>query len=173
MRSDWVKVSVTISKNLPLEYLGKASVSFLKNNKKNILICDIIKNYICEIKGFVGILWKNIIQKVYFPNTSILGQIVSETFAQLREVQNNGKSLTVRPKKWSQLLTGGGRLLEVPTVRLWLGNFWCLGLAVAYGRWSLMRGGRTWRFGCTTIIIGFSFHIIWSIVQIEGVSSAA
>ena len=44
MISDWVKVSVTISKNLPLEYLGKASVSFLKNNKKTILKCDIIKN---------------------------------------------------------------------------------------------------------------------------------
>ena len=30
----------------------------------------------------------------------------------------------------------GGSLLEVPTVRLWLGKFWCFGLAVAYGRWS-------------------------------------
>ena len=27
-------------------------------------------------------------------------------------------ALTVRPKKWSRSLTGGGRLLEVPTVRL-------------------------------------------------------
>ena len=36
----------------------------------------------------------------------------------LQEVINNGKLLTVRPKKWSRSLTGGGRLLEVPTVRL-------------------------------------------------------
>ena len=96
----------------------------------------------------------------FLPKTSILGQIVSETFTQLREVQNNGKSLTVRPKKWLQLLTGGGHLLEVPTVRLQMGKFWCFGLVVAYGRWSLTRGGHTWRFDCTTIIIGLSFHII-------------
>ena len=36
----------------------------------------------------------------------------------LQEVQNNGKLSTVRLKKWSQSLTGGGHLLEVPTVRL-------------------------------------------------------
>ena len=36
----------------------------------------------------------------------------------LQEVKNNGKSLTVRLKKWSRSLTGDGRLLEVPTVRL-------------------------------------------------------
>ena len=36
----------------------------------------------------------------------------------LQEVKNNGKSLTVRVKKWSRSLTEGGRLLEVPTVRL-------------------------------------------------------
>ena len=38
----------------------------------------------------------------------------------LQEVKNNGKSLTVRPKKWSRSrsLTGGGRLLEVSTERL-------------------------------------------------------
>ena len=35
----------------------------------------------------------------------------------LQEVRNNGKSLTVGPKKWSRSLTGGGRLLEAPTVR--------------------------------------------------------
>ena len=57
----------------------------------------------------------------------------------LQEVKNNGKSLTVRPKKWSWLLTGDGCLLEVTTVRLWLGKFWCFGLVailwevVAYG----------------------------------------
>ena len=32
-----------------------------------------------------------------------------------------------RPKKWSRSLTGGGRLLEVPTVRLRLGNCSCFG----------------------------------------------
>ena len=41
-------------------------------------------------------------------------------------------------------------LLETPTVRLWRGNFWCFGLAVAYGRWLLTRGDRTWRFDCIT-----------------------
>ena len=32
---------------------------------------------------FVGILWKNNIQKAYLPKISIPGQIVSETLAQL------------------------------------------------------------------------------------------
>ena len=50
--------------------------------------------------------------------------------------------------KWSQSLKGGGSLLEVPTVRLWLGKFLCFGSAVAHERWSLTRGGRTWRFDC-------------------------
>ena len=36
----------------------------------------------------------------------------------LREVKNNGTELTVRHRKWSRSLTGGGRLLGVPTVRL-------------------------------------------------------
>ena len=36
----------------------------------------------------------------------------------LQEVKNNGKSFTVRPKKWPWPLAGGGRLPEVPTVRL-------------------------------------------------------
>ena len=35
-----------------------------------------------------------------------------------KRLKNNEKSLTVRPNKWSQSLMGGGRLLEVPTVRL-------------------------------------------------------
>ena len=54
----------------------------------------------------------------------------------LQEVKNNGKSLTVRLRKWSRSLIyrGGGSLQQVPTVRLWLGNFWCFGLTVAYGR---------------------------------------
>ena len=58
--------------------------------------------------------------------------------------KNNGKSLTVRVRKWSRSLKyrGGGSLQEVPTVRLWLGKFWCFELAVAYGRRSLMGDGR-------------------------------
>ena len=45
----------------------------------------------------------------------------------LQEVENHGKSLTVRPKKWSQSLTGGCRLLEVPTFKSLTGKilvFW-------------------------------------------------
>ena len=57
----------------------------------------------------------------------------------LQEVKNNGKSLTVRLKKWS-------RSLEVPTVRFCRGKFLCFELAVVYGSWSLTSGGRTWRF---------------------------
>ena len=60
----------------------------------------------------------------------------------LQEVKNNGKSLTVRPKKWSRSLTGGGRLLEVSTVTgfdwkilvFWIGGR--LWKVVAYERWS-------------------------------------
>ena len=33
-----------------------------------------------------------------------------------------------------------------------LGRFWCFGLAVAYGGWSLTRGGRTWRFDVFTFL---------------------
>ena len=40
-------------------------------------------------------------------------QVVANT-----KVITNEKSLTVRPKKCSRSLTGGGRLLEVSTVRL-------------------------------------------------------
>ena len=36
----------------------------------------------------------------------------------LQEVKNHAESLTVSPKRWSRSLTGRGRLLEVPTVRL-------------------------------------------------------
>ena len=39
-----------------------------------------------------------------------------------QEFKNNGKSLTFGPKKWSLSLTGGGRLLEISTVRLL--EFW-------------------------------------------------
>ena len=36
----------------------------------------------------------------------------------MRQLVAYGKHLTVRPKKWSRSLTEGGRLLEVPTVKL-------------------------------------------------------
>ena len=52
-----------------------------------------------------------------------------------RSFKNNGKSLTVRPKKRSRSLTGDGRLLEVPTVRLRLVKIGVLDW------WSLIRGG--------------------------------
>ena len=64
----------------------------------------------------------------------------------LQEVKNNGKSLTVWPKKWWRSFRGGVRLHEVPTVRLSLGKCWCFGLAVVYGSWSLTSGDSTWRF---------------------------
>ena len=64
---------------------------------------------------------------------------LNATNGRLQEIKNNRKSSTFRPKKCSRSLTGTGRLLEVPPVRLCLGNSsWCLGLAVAYGRWSHM-----------------------------------
>ena len=46
-----------------------------------VLRCDVIKNQICEIMGFVGIFSKNIIQETYLPKTSLVGQIVCEILA--------------------------------------------------------------------------------------------
>ena len=59
----------------------------------------------------------------------------------LQDVKNNGKSLTVRPKKWLWSLTGGGRLLSF-TVFDWENS-------AVLDRWSLMGGGHTLRFDCT------------------------
>ena len=57
---------------------------FIRGSLVNrVLKCDVIKNQICEITGFVGIFSKNIIQEAYLPKTSIVGQIVSEILAQL------------------------------------------------------------------------------------------
>ena len=64
-------------------------------------------------------------------------------------VKNNGKWLTIKPKKWSQSLTGGGHLLEVPTVRLWLGKCWCFGLVITYERWSYME---VWLYFDVTVL---------------------
>ena len=63
-----------------------------------------------------------------------------------------GKSLTLRPKKWSRSLTGGGQLLEVPTVRLWLGKVWCFGLAVAVGGGRFREMARLYLVLATNII---------------------
>ena len=45
--------------------------------------CDVIKNEICEIMGFVKLFWKNNVQDAYLPKISYLGQIVSEILAQI------------------------------------------------------------------------------------------
>ena len=45
----------------------------------------------------------------------------------LREVKKIKNYKAVSPKKLSRSLTGGGRLREVPTVQLRLGNVWCFG----------------------------------------------
>ena len=71
-------------------------------------------------------------------------------YKRLKTIENHE---TFRPTKWSRSLTGGGHLPEVPTVRLWLGKFWCL------DEWSLMGGGHTWRFNCIIRkIIAGKFH---------------
>ena len=45
---------------------------------------------------------------------------------------------------------GCSRLQEVPTTGLnW--KIWCFGSVFAYGRWSLVRVGHTWRFDCTSM----------------------
>ena len=50
----------------------------------------------------------------------------------MRQLVAYGKQLTVTPKKWSQSLTEGGRLLEVNCKAL-TGKIWSFGLAVAHG----------------------------------------
>ena len=78
--------------DLPDEYddLNLGIVGFLmkhshpcKPHGNRVLMCDVINNYICEIMGFFGILWKNKTQKAYLLNISIPGQIVFEILAQL------------------------------------------------------------------------------------------
>ena len=53
------------------------------------------------------------------------------------------------PEKWFQSLTGGGCLWGALSVGLWLGKVCCFGSVVAYGRYSLMRSGHTWRLNFT------------------------
>ena len=77
-------------------------------------------------------------------------------YKRLKTIENHE---TFRPKKWLRSLTEGGHLPVVPTVRLWLEKFWCFGWVVTYGRWSLTRGGCTWRFNCIIRkIIAEKFH---------------
>ena len=79
-----------------------------------------------------------IFQVLYIVHTAKI-EIREYTKWSLTRGKNNGKSLTVRLKKWS-------RSLEVLTARLCRGKFMCFELAVVYGSWSLTSGGRTWRF---------------------------
>ena len=57
---------------------------------------------------------------------------------------NNRKSLNFLTQKEVAVAHRRWSLLEIPTVRLWLGTFWCLDWR------SLMGGGRTWRFDCNS-----------------------
>ena len=59
--------------------------------------------------------------------------------------ENNGKSLTVRPKKWSWSLTGGSRLLEVPTGRLFTGKI--LVCWIGGHLWEVVAHGASTVFG--------------------------
>ena len=61
----------------------------------------------------------------------------------LQEVKNNGKSLTIRPKRWSQSPTEGVPFTRGSNRKALTEKIWCFGLAVIYGRWLLMRGGCT------------------------------
>ena len=51
-----------------------------------------------------------------------------------------------------------------------LENVWCFGLAVAYGRRSLTRGGRTWRFDCILDIEGDTHSVSVSIISLQGIA---
>ena len=77
----WMGVCITRSFLAPWTTVLE---DFIRGSLVNrVLKCDVIKNQICEITGFVGIFSKNIIQEAYLPKTSIVGQIVSEILAQL------------------------------------------------------------------------------------------
>ena len=75
-------------------------------------------------------------------------------YKRLKPMENTGKSLNRQTQiVWSPSLTGGGRLLEVPNVRLSLGKYvfvFCLG---AGGR-SLTKGSHSRRFDCTIYSLG-------------------
>ena len=51
-------------------------------------------------------------------------------------------------EKWSRPLTRVGRLQEVPSIVIWLGNVWHFGRLVAEVGWSLTRSGCKWMFDC-------------------------
>ena len=77
----------------------------------------------------------------------------------LQEILCDPPSVFSFPQEVVTLPSGGGCLLEFPTVyiiiRLSLGKFWCFGWLVPYERWLLTRGGRTRSFDCIIIQIEF------------------
>ena len=79
----WWAPGVYISRSLLAPWTPVLE-DFIRGSLVNrVLKCDVIKNQICEIMGFVGIFSKNIIQEAYLLKTSIVGQFVSEILAQL------------------------------------------------------------------------------------------
>ena len=64
-------------------HTGELFMSLRKAIRYRVLKCDVIKNWICEIMGFVKIFWKKHIYEAFLPKTSIVEQIVSEILAQL------------------------------------------------------------------------------------------
>ena len=67
---------------------------------------------------------------------------------------------------WSWALTGGGCFWEVSTVKLWLRKLKCFGQVVAYGRWLLTRGGRTWKFNWIVLCCQiFRYTLLYSALE--------
>ena len=63
--------------------IPRGDLSAKKTKPNRVPKCDVIKNEICEIMGFVKLFWKNNVQDAYLSRISNLGQIVSEILAQL------------------------------------------------------------------------------------------
>ena len=65
---------------------------------------------------------------------------------------------TMENHKTASLASGHGCLQEGVTFERFLlqgfewENFLCFAQVVAYGRWSLTRGGRTWRLACNRVL---------------------
>ena len=78
----------------------------------------------------------------------ILSRIVHTANIEIRECVKWSSN----PKKWSRSSTGGARLLKGCNCKGLTGKilvFWIGGrLCSFYVKWSLTRGGRTWRFDC-------------------------
>ena len=65
-------------------------------------------------------------------------------------------AVAIAYRRWSFMR--GSNYKALTAERLWLRKFWCFGLAVDYGRWSLTRGGRTWRFDRIQIEADNTYH---------------